>query len=419
MTRLQAVTLLRAANVLLYLLWLDRIRAGGLLVSLGVPSAVFCAYVVANVALAWLRREIRPAHEAGLLVGDLALLTWATAWCHAWTAEFHLASLIPVVLAVNRLHPGAAAGITAAALAASFGLASRAPGPIPQELPFRLAVLALVPWAVWMLAAQARQSENAEAAPRKAPHRSLLFNEFLSHILFQMREYLTSITTVSAHLERTTADPGGKGPAAKLRRMIGELNEKIARMFATIESHTTMLRPATRPEFQLEPLLRECLKTASAACPIRSVKTRIWCDPQMGALQGERDAVAAIVTAVLENALEAFAESGRGAAGGGSLAVSARRRGDYAEIEIVDDAGGIPPADIMRALQPLFTTKSARGGLGLGLPMSLRMLERMGGSLRLRSEGGRTLVRLEIPVRPLLPQIRNEDSTWAARRDQY
>ena len=48
--------------------------------------------------------------------------------------------------------------------------------------------------------------------------------------------------------------------------------------------------------------------------------------------------------------------------------------------------------------------------------MSRRLMERMGGSLRIKSRDGCTAVLLELPVQQGLPIIRNEESTWAGRR---
>ena len=66
--------------------------------------------------------------------------------------------------------------------------------------------------------------------------------------------------------------------------------------------------------------------------------------------------------------------------------------------------------------QPLFTTKADQGHVGLGLSMSRRMLERTGGTILLKSGANKTTVRLQIPLRPSLPFVREAESTWAGRR---
>ena len=45
-------------------------------------------------------------------------------------------------------------------------------------------------------------------------------------------------------------------------------------------------------------------------------------------------------------------------------------------------------ATLARACEPLFTTKSEQEGTGLGLAMSLRIVEGLGGTLKLSSSPG-------------------------------
>jgi signal transduction histidine kinase len=66
--------------------------------------------------------------------------------------------------------------------------------------------------------------------------------------------------------------------------------------------------------------------------------------------------------------------------------------------------------------EPFFSARAGSGGLGLGLPMARRMLERLGGTVRVKSQGGATAVLVSLPISRDLPFVRNEESTWAGRR---
>ncbi|MBI3288968.1 MAG: ATP-binding protein, partial [Elusimicrobia bacterium] len=105
------------------------------------------------------------------------------------------------------------------------------------------------------------------------------------------------------------------------------------------------------------------------------------------------------------------------ARGGGAVTVLLRRDGPHAEIEVDDDGGGISETDKASVFEPF---AAARGGgahgLGLGLSMSRRFLERIGGGLRLKSKTGYTAALLVVPLERELPNIRLEESTWAGRR---
>lgn len=72
---------------------------------------------------------------------------------------------------------------------------------------------------------------------------------------------------------------------------------------------------------------------------------------------------------------------------GGELRLTIAERKDRLELQVADTGAGIAPADLERVFLPFHTTK--RTGLGVGLPLARRTIERLGGSLRLLSQQGR------------------------------
>ena len=98
------------------------------------------------------------------------------------------------------------------------------------------------------------------------------------------------------------------------------------------------------------------------------------------------------------------------------MTVFLRREGPNAEIEGSDDGGGVSETDKATLFEPFVSARRGSHGLGLGLSMSRRFLERIGGGLRIKSKGGYTAALLVVPLERELPKIRLEDSTWAGRR---
>ncbi len=413
MTPFQASTGLRAANLAIFGGWLALSKGENQLVHLMPAIGILGGAALGNALLAWRKEDIPDGAIAGLTFFEIVLITWAALWAKNPNIEHHLALLIPLAVACRGLPWQWTTGLITTALAAVLWL-SRGAGEPPTALPYRLIVLAFLPGAVGIIGASLTRKQSEKLHSRLALNRSVLFHEFLAHLLFQVREYLTSITSVSQHMPAMVSDPKSKELAQKLARMVSELNDKVGRMFETVESHTTTRRPQKSFDFSLKELIQEAMDLATEAFPVKKLETKIWVDPSIPPLQGDRDMYFAIVSAVIENALEAMQETRIGS----HLNVSARSvlEKDLAEIQFIDDAGGIPPGDVGRVLTPLFTTKSRIGGVGIGLSMSRRMLEHMGGTVQVRSENGSTFIRLIIPFRPTLPMIRNEESTWAGRR---
>jgi len=231
---------LRGANLLFLLAWLRWLSAGGPLVSLKVPAVVFGLYALANAALLAAPRGAPAGFRAALPSADIFLVAWAAHWTSAPFLGTAMAMILPVILAARTLRPAdaaVAAGI-AAGLVSALALWGT-PGARPADLACALAALALAG-----LAAAAPGGGANEAAPavRSRLGRNLLFNEFLNHILFQVREYLTSITTVTEHLALSSKDPGARELGQKLEKMISELNGKVGRMLDTVKAHSTSSR---------------------------------------------------------------------------------------------------------------------------------------------------------------------------------
>ena len=78
------------------------------------------------------------------------------------------------------------------------------------------------------------------------------------------------------------------------------------------------------------------------------------------------------------------------------LEISGRIEEGAAVIEFHDSGPGIPAENLDKLFDPFFTTKPK--GLGLGLPLARRIVERMNGRLTLRSLPGEgTTVTIELP----------------------
>jgi signal transduction histidine kinase len=95
---------------------------------------------------------------------------------------------------------------------------------------------------------------------------------------------------------------------------------------------------------------------------------------------------------VLQNAVQAIGSRG-------VLRVSVRKLDGRIEIDVVDDGRGIPASRMPEIFQLGLTRKEGRVGLRLGLPMSKRCIEELGGQLAVESvEGKGTTVRMTLPV---------------------
>jgi len=91
------------------------------------------------------------------------------------------------------------------------------------------------------------------------------------------------------------------------------------------------------------------------------------------------------------NALQAMPE-------GGELILSAARQDGQALVDVIDTGKGIPPDAINKIFDAYYTSK--KGGTGLGLAMTRRIVREHGGELTVKSEQGKgSDFSLRLPLR--------------------
>jgi signal transduction histidine kinase len=166
--------------------------------------------------------------------------------------------------------------------------------------------------------------------------------------------------------------------------------EKRAEHLQRIERHvvladgviTALSNFAKMPLPSLRPAaVGPCVREALEMTPIPdNVRVSAECPPSLPAMLADPDQVCIVFANLLRNAREAMPE-------GGALTVTARPGPGWVEVDVTDTGVGIPPDQLGRVMEPLYSTKAR--GLGLGLALARAILDKNKGSLRVSSEPGR------------------------------
>jgi two-component system NtrC family sensor kinase len=86
---------------------------------------------------------------------------------------------------------------------------------------------------------------------------------------------------------------------------------------------------------------------------------------------------------------------------GGCLAVTTERRDGKVAVRIADTGVGIPPSVLPHIFEPFYTTKPVGQGTGLGLSVSLGIIQDHGGSIEVDSQEGKgSTCTVWLPVGP-------------------
>lgn len=122
----------------------------------------------------------------------------------------------------------------------------------------------------------------------------------------------------------------------------------------------------------------------------RGVTTVTQLQPELPAVRGDPLLLGQVIGSLLANAYEALPSGGR-------VTVRAQRADANVVLEVSDDGPGMNEQQIDRVFRPFYTTKPK--GLGVGLPLAKRIVERFGGAIEVRSSPGHgTTVALRLPA---------------------
>jgi len=104
---------------------------------------------------------------------------------------------------------------------------------------------------------------------------------------------------------------------------------------------------------------------------------------------------------IIRNALDAMPR-------GGQLTITTSEANGSVEVQFTDTGMGMSKAAIENMWSPLFTTKAK--GIGLGLPISKRLVEAHGGSISVQSEVGKgTTFTVTLPIKPRAEEVKTNE----------
>ena len=213
--------------------------------------------------------------------------------------------------------------------------------------------------------------------------RFTIVGEMASAVAHSIRNPLSAIrTSVEVALDR---DPG------RFREPAEDIVAEVDKIDAWVRELLEFSRPGSvkREPVDVNGLVRAQLADAAIDCARRDIEvvTRFASPPPVAL--GDSVLLQQVLQSLVSNAIEALADHGR-------LQVETSYADRSATIVVRDDGPGIPAAQLENVFKPFFTTKAR--GTGLGLPLSRRLVQRMGGTLTLDSrEGEGTVATVTLP----------------------
>jgi signal transduction histidine kinase len=167
-----------------------------------------------------------------------------------------------------------------------------------------------------------------------------------------------------------------------------ESTERIFDLIAAIKDYSYMDQAPIQ-----DVNVAQALENTLAMLQVRLGKVTIErsYDPKLPAVRAFGSELNEVWTALIENALDAMKDSG-------TLKLSTKLKGQMALIEVWDSGPGIDPALTNRIFEPFFTTKPPGKGLGLGLDIVQRVVNKHFGTVNVESKPGATCFQVRLPL---------------------
>jgi C4-dicarboxylate-specific signal transduction histidine kinase len=221
-----------------------------------------------------------------------------------------------------------------------------------------------------------------------------MLGELASALAHELNQPLTAILS-NAQAARRFLD-GGSADPAELRAILDDIVSEDKRAGEVIRRLGALLRkePVTREACSLNDLVGQVLTITDSELVARNVAVRTDLEAGLPRVEVGRVEIQQVLINLLMNAAEAMKDTPSASR---FVTVQTRRSETAIDITVRDRGRGIPTDLMTRVFDPFFTTRSS--GLGMGLPISRRLIDAHGGRIECRnlSEGGAEFT-LSLPV---------------------
>lgn len=231
-----------------------------------------------------------------------------------------------------------------------------------------------------------RTRELTQAQERLVRNEKLAaIGELAGGISHELRTPLASIRFSIEFLRQKL----GESADAKTLKHLDMLHKQIDACDRSLNDLLDFARPkqASRSHIRLEPVVRQIMDSVIVPA---NVEIRFDLDPEAPEVHVDVNHLEQIVRNLVTNAAQAMPD-------GGALSLRTILSDGFLGLEISDTGTGIPPENLDKIFEPLYTTKPR--GIGLGLCVVKDLIERQEGRLRVSSIPGKgTTFTVEFPV---------------------
>jgi len=217
--------------------------------------------------------------------------------------------------------------------------------------------------------------------------------ELFRNVSHELRAPLARLQIATELLERKPEQP--EKQLARIRSEIGVLDALTAQVLALASA---MQSDCTRGRVRLAGVLERVVDNAQLEAGEKGVSIDHVTPDGAIAVIADENLLASAIENVLRNAVQA-------APSGGRVTVATQVSADECTVTVTDDGGGVPGDEVERIFEPFYRLDTNRDGSGIGLAITARVMQQIGGSVVARNaEGGGLAVSMTMPLASAGPE---------------
>jgi len=241
-----------------------------------------------------------------------------------------------------------------------------------------------------MIAGLRRNRELEEQLQRA--ERSAVVGRLASGIAHEIRNPLNFMNLSIDHLRAKFITPPGSDKAAEETRqeainILGLIKDEIGRLNRLVSDFLSYGRPAklTLREIDARTLLEEVVGLVQAQADEQGVKIKLNIEHSDNNqpdthFVADAEQIKTCFSNLIINAVQAMPD-------GGELNITIASEELHLTVLVSDTGHGIPPDALEQIFEPYYSTKET--GIGLGLPLTRKLIEDHGGEINVTSEVGK------------------------------
>ncbi len=203
------------------------------------------------------------------------------------------------------------------------------------------------------------------------------------------------LNSLNIHLQllerRLRKLPGGE--QEKLLHPLEVARDEIKRLDTIVTQFLRAIRPAPlhRTRQDLNPLVRGAADFLAPEIKSRGIRLELDLAHALPPVEADHDQLKQAFFNIIKNASEAMNQGGR-------LRIRTGADADWIHVSFADTGGGMTEEAMARVFEPYYTTK--KGGSGLGLMITQRIVRAHGGEVVIESDPGKGLkLTIRLPLR--------------------